>query len=165
LSRTASGYYLIWKEVQTLRLAFGKSLDGQFSFVGDGYPKFDRFGTPGKWHENCQFLQIDGRRFLLTTSDGQKPYLYRMKGDGSRQTDWLDWVEGQVLNVPVQHFNTLENANAASLFDGRSQDGFFYLLYAGTTEQGSYLGRGWNRLGLARSRDLHGWEPAALRPR
>jgi hypothetical protein len=57
--------------------------------------------------------------------------------------------------------------NAAFLCDWREQDGHFYLLYAGKNEDGcrQFNGtasnhpwpRGWNKLALARSRDLKTW--------
>lgn len=60
--------------------------------------------------------------------------------------------------------------NAGFLCDWRERDGFFTLLYAGKNEQrrNAFNGtagqrawpRGWNRLGLARSRDLKHWMPA-----
>ena len=60
--------------------------------------------------------------------------------------------------------------NAAFLCDWRDHDGFFTLLYAGKNEErrNAFNGtagqrswpRGWNRLGLARSRDLEHWLPA-----
>ena len=53
-------------------------------------------------------------------------------------------------------------AIAATLCDFRSLDGYFYLLFAGNTEGKPYLGRGWNRLGLSRARDLVKWYPAGI---
>jgi hypothetical protein len=60
----------------------------------------------------------------------------------------------------VESFNTDNVANAAALYDWRANDGFFYLIYAGRTERATYLHRGWNRIGLARSKDLIHWQPA-----
>lgn len=74
----------------------------------------------------------------------------------------------RALDVPEQSWNSggalaHERENAAYLVDDRARDGFFYLVYAGTTELGSYLAQGHARLGLARSRDLVSWEAARER--
>ena len=51
--------------------------------------------------------------------------------------------------------------NAASLVEWHDHDGFFLLLFAQGADQPGQrncAGRGYNRLGLARSRDLMHWE-------
>ena len=115
-------------------------------------------------HENYQFLQIDGRWHVLTThfGAGHRPYLYALSGDADR---WTAWTGGVELVVAREGFNTEDLSNAAALYDWRAHDGHFYLLYAGNTEKRTYRGsggwgRGWNRLGLSRSKDLLHWHPA-----
>jgi len=53
-----------------------------------------------------------------------------------------------------------ERANAAFLLDHRERDGYFYLLYAGSSDLTSFEGRGHAKLGLARSIDLQTWDVA-----
>ena len=80
-----------------------------------------------------------------------------MKGSGKKPEDWLEWHPPTVLKVPQEGFNTYHRSNAAFLADWREYDGYFYLLYAGTTEGKTHAGRGNNKLGLARSQDLKTW--------
>lgn len=141
-------YYLVWKENQTPQVAYANSLSGRWR----------RLGTPaGGWFENAELIEIDGVWHLVATNRDNLPILRRMRRSGDRLTDWLRWSDPKVLNVPRQSFNTNHRANTAFLADWRSQDGYFYLLYAGRTESQTHLGRGDNRLGLARSPNLKEW--------
>lgn len=154
-------FFLIWKEIQTTKVAVGETMEGDFSVVG--YPEFLKLPSDRSAKlENYQFIKLDGRWYLLGTKmdEGHYPNLYRMTGSGDKESDWLNWTDGHELKVSRQHFNTRDGANAAMLADWRQHDDFFYLLYAGTTEADSYLGRGWNRLGIARSKELFHWEAA-----
>jgi hypothetical protein len=82
-------------------------------------------------------------------------------GDGTRR--WLGFSHFQDLQNPPKAFNTRSIGNAPFLADFRENDWYFSLFYAGSTEGQSHAGRGDNRLGLARSRDLHEWQvPPAL---
>lgn len=164
------GEYLIWKERKgmTPQIAFAPSLEGRFTLVGNGHPVLlTRSGKEdGLIHENYQFVAIEGTWYLLTTDYSQPPhgklaldpapYLYRL-APGSQ---WLKWTQGYKLKIPVEPFNTDNVANAAALYDWRKRDGYYYLLYAGRKDEDSYAGRGWNSLGLARSRDLVHWTVA-----
>jgi hypothetical protein len=162
IARTARGYYAAWKEGQhgmKPRMAFAKSLDGPFQFVNSGLPELlmKDGKDDGLIHENYEFLEIDGRVHLLATDyNPPSPRLYTLENPA----DWLRWDQGYELKIPVESFNTDNVANAAALYDWRGHDGFFYLIYAGRTERASYLRRGWNRIGLARSKDLIHWQPA-----
>lgn len=141
-------YYLIWKENQTPQVAYANSLSGRWR----------RLGRPsGGWFENAELISIDGAWHLVATNRDNLPVLMKMRQSGDRLTDWLHWTNPRVLNVPHQSFNSNHRANAAFLADWRSQDGYFYLLYAGRTESQTHLKRGDNRLGLARSIDLQAW--------
>ena len=53
---------------------------------------------------------------------------------------------------------TGEIANAAYLCDARPLDGHWYLFYAGSTELDRFGGRGYAKVGIARSTDLVRWE-------
>jgi hypothetical protein len=151
--------YLVWKEStpgQSPQMAVANQL---------GAGRWTRLGRPSDiWFENGQFLRIDGRWHLLVTGPGHLPHLAAMRGSGDSDTDWINWEQFRVLNIPRQQFNTMDRANAAFLADWRTHDGFYYLIYAGNTEKQTHAGRGDNTLGLARSRDLSTWEtpPAAI---
>lgn len=159
LAEADGGYYLIFKEGlkgMKPRMGFGKSLDGPFKFAGSGQPSLLMADGKenGLIHENYEFLRIDGKWHLLTT-DYTPPhaYLYTLE-DNSR---WLNWTQGYQLNIPQEHFNTDNLDNAGALYDWRAHDGYFYFIYAGREERATYLKRGWNRLALARSKDLVHW--------
>ncbi len=158
-------FYLMWKERQSPRIAVGESMDGDFQFIRHGYSRFRlRDGEQNRRYENYQFIKIDGRWRLLVTfkHDRHLPYLFDMRGDGSEQAHFLAWTNGRPMRPARESFNTLAQANASFVSDWRQLDGHFYLLYAGCTTESmdSPAGRGWNRLGLSRSRDLETWHPA-----
>jgi hypothetical protein len=139
----------MWKEDQTPQLAVARSFDAS---------TWERLGLPsGGWFENAQLLPIDNVWHLLATGEGQRPFVARLSADPNRPRDWLRWNAPTELKVPRESFNTHDVANAAFLADWRALDGYFYLLYAGNTEGESHAGRGDNRLGLARSKDLQQW--------
>lgn len=162
VAHTANGYYATWKEGQhgmKPRMASAPSLDSPFHFVGSGFPSLlmQDGKDDGLIHENYEFIEIDGRwRLLATDYNPPSPRLYTL----ANSSDWLKWTQGYELKIPIESFNTDNVANAAALYDWRSHDGFFYLIYAGRNERTTYLHRGWNRIGLARSKDLIHWQPA-----
>jgi hypothetical protein len=155
------------------RIATATDIDGPFEYVGEaGITRFEkRSGDVRRdGQENYQFHVIDGDHYLLTSAifDKHRPTLYRLDGDPEEVSRWGNWVDGYQLGIPEQAFNTGDRSNAAALYDWREYDGYFYLLYAGNQEgrymgntEGEFAGRGWNRLGLARSDDLTTWEPAS----
>lgn len=165
------GYYLMYKE-QTPgiharpRIAFSPALDRPFHYVGNGIPVLlMKDGKDnGDFHENYEFIAAQGQWYLLTTDylhnhrnplkyDVQAPYLYQLE-PGS---NWLQWTLGYTLDVPGENFNRESIANAAALYDWRKYDGYYYLIYAGRNDGVTYARRGWNRLALARSKDLVHW--------
>ncbi len=162
-------YYLVWKDDKhQARLASAPAMDAPFNFVGDGYPQF-LMAAGGKdnglIHENYQFMNIDGQWHVLSTD--YRPhalYLYKLTGTGTTDEDWLKWEQGNKLEIASQAFNTAMNSNAACMADWRQHDGWFYLFYAGTTENESFKKRGNNKLGLARSKDLVNWQSAREKP-
>lgn len=142
--------FLGWKEDQTPQLAIAQSLDAAM---------WRRLGSPGGgWFENAEFLSIDNVWYLLATGEGHRPFLARLSGNPERPDHWLQWGARMELDIPRESFNTRDLANAAFLADWRALDGYFYLVYAGNTEGDSHAGRGDNRLGLARSKDLQRWK-------
>lgn len=129
---------------QKSRIATSDSLSGPWTYLGRPIRE---------WMENGELLVIGSELHLMMTGEGHFPYLSKLLSD-----DFLHWSTPEVLTVPAEAFNTLDRANSGHLKDWRGHDGYFYLLYAGTTEGNSYLGRGDNKLGLARSKDLVNWE-------
>ena len=141
--------FLSWKERQTPQIAWASNLEGPWH----------RLGRPGKgWFENQQFLTLDDTPHMLITRKDFQPYLMELEGNLEEETAWLRWSAARRLEVPQQAFNTHDRTNAAYLADWRHHDGYAYLLYAGSTEGHTHAGRGDNRLGLARSRDLQVWD-------
>jgi hypothetical protein len=164
LAHTEHGVFAMFKrgareqlvQTPTLVVSPNGSLDGPWSLVGD----VDSIGLA----EDFQLLTIDDKWHLLATSiPFHDPTLFRMEGDPSQQESWLEWTKVGVLEVPAETWNdgpygsrgfTHDIANSAYLCDARAVDGHFYLFYAGATELESNDGRGHQKIGVARSRDL-----------
>jgi hypothetical protein len=164
-------YFLYYKEsrphgnlnrLDLTRAAYASGLDGPWQFVYAGYNQFTYHnGSQSiKIHENYRLLEIDGTWYMQNTGyRPHEPYLFEIGGNSGDIAWWTVWSNGILLEIPVEEgFNTAHRANAAHLQDWRKYDGYFYLLYAGNTENESFWGRGNNRLGLARSKDLIIWE-------
>lgn len=135
------------------------SLDGPWRLVGvaDTGPL-----------ENYQFLLIDGTWHMLgTTVPVHHELLYRLAGPPEQPESWLHWTLVRELTVPSEGWNHPpgEVANAGYLCDARPLDGHWYLFYAGSTELDRFGGRGYAKMGVARSTDLVHWEvpPGTLR--
>jgi hypothetical protein len=175
LAQADGGYYLVYKE-QTPgihsrpRMAFSRSLDGPFHYIGDGIVALlMKDGKDnGFFHENYEFLHSNGQWYLLATDylhnqqdhdkyDMQAPYLYSLE-PGSQ---WLKWTWGYIFDLPQEKFNMESIANAAAVYDWRKYDGYYYLIYAGRNEGQTYAKRGWNQIALARSKDLIHWSVPA----
>lgn len=157
------GTFLFFKREQVANVAFSasRSVEGPWTLLGPLEPKAV---------ENVQVLRIDGVWHMLATSVPliHRPMLHRLSGDPATTDAWRTWTPVRELEIPEQPWNTgdpltYERANASYLVDSRASDGFFHLVYAGSTEILSYEGRGHAKLGLARSRDLITWEPARAR--
>ena len=155
---------LIWKgDGFRTRIASAGKPDEKFKFIGAGYPSFKM--PDGKEsslaHENFQFLKIDGKWMMLTTDyKPQEPFVYELAGNGESPADWLKWINGRKVEIPLLGFNTKDRANGSAALDMRSEDGNFYLFFAGNTEYDTFLGRGWNCMGIAKSPDFMRWETA-----
>jgi hypothetical protein len=85
--------------------------------------------------------------------------------DSSDAQSWLHWKKVRAFKIPEEAWNegrtpgfTHETANSAYLCDARKLDGYWYLVYAGSTELESFDGRGHAKIGIARSKDLKEWE-------
>lgn len=167
---TGEGCYAAWRQGLEdyprdirIRLAAAQSISGPWHYVSSGYASLKM--ADGKdnerIHENYQFIQIDKALQMLSDDyrDNQEgEFLYTLLDPANP----LAWGKGFELKVPAESFNSKIRIQAASLYDWRAQDGHYYLIYAGCDEQTSYLGRGWNRLALARSKDLIHWFPAGV---
>jgi hypothetical protein len=168
VTRLGRGYLAVWrqgledfpKQIRVRVAAAGK-LDGPWHFVGSGNAtlRMANGRDNGLIHENYEFVRIGSALGLLSDDyrdDVEGEYLYRLVNSAQP----LVWGMGQELAIPLEGFNRMVHCVAATLYDWRHQLGYYYLLYAGSNEQTSYLGRGWNRLALARSKDLVHWYPA-----
>lgn len=154
-----AGAFLFFKLEQTAQVAYAASgsIDGPWILLGALDP-------PAL--ENKQPLIIDGKWHLLGTTIPlvHRPRLYSLEGDPNDPQSWLKWKLERELQVPEEAWNTgtnpaeYERSNAAYLIDERAIDGYFYLLYAGSIEVETHAGRGYSRLGLARSKNLASWE-------
>lgn len=164
-------WYLFYKEsrpfghlprVDLTRVATAPDLDGPWEFVYSGYVQFSPADTAhaNLIYENYRLLEIDDVWHLIASGYWpHEPYLYEIGGDANDKGWWGVWKEGQMLEIPPKEgFNTAHKANAAHLQDWRKYDGYFYLLFAGNTENESFWTRGHNKLGLVRSKDLINWE-------
>lgn len=160
-------FYAIWKDrdykrgrkTDRARIATCSDLDGNFKYINDGYMTFyDKNGDqPNRTHENFEFIKIKGVWYLLSTD--YRPHLatlYKISGDGSgnNDEDWRVWKDGYEFDIEEESFNTQHRSNAAFLADWTEYDGYYYLIYAGNTENRSHARRGNNKLGLSRSKDL-----------
>jgi hypothetical protein len=142
--------YLVWKRGQEPVVSVGDSLNSN---------NWRNIGRPIEpWFENGQFFESDGKINLLVTTREHLPAIAGMSGSGLADSCWLNWENLRPLEIIGEEFNTNEKANAASIIDWRSYDGYFYLIYAGRTEGESHEHRGNNKLALARSKDLVQWE-------
>ncbi len=157
------GAFLFFKREQRANLAYSASgsIDGPWTHLGEL--------QPGNL-ENCQPILIDGQWHMLGTEIPllHRPVLHRLEGDERDPAAWLTWSLIGELEIEPQSWNDgpfldHETANAAFLVDRRAEDGYFHLLYAGSTEVTSFNARGHSSLGLSRSRDLKTWEPARAR--
>lgn len=160
LAFTDSGTFIVFKREQTAAVAHSPSgsLDGPWQLVGD----INQGNT-----ENAQLLRIDETWHMLATTIPliHEPRLYRLAGDPSDPVAWTSWTHVATFEIQAQAWNTgpfldHEVANAAYLVDAIADDGFYYLVYAGSTELSTFELRGHSSLGIARSRDLVTWEPA-----
>ena len=136
------------------------------AYVGDGIAALlMKDGKDnGFFHENYEFLHTNGQWYLLTTDylhnrevhdkyDVQAPYLYALEP----RSHWLKWTQGYTFDLPQEKSNEESIANAAAVYDWRKYDGYYYLIYAGRNDGQAYAKRGWNRIALARSKDLIHW--------
>lgn len=166
IANTGTRFYLIWKQGgrgrPRPRVAFAKSLTGPWSFVGSGYAVLTMPDAKenGLIHENFTFIRAEGKWRLLSSDypHGHHEFIYTQ----IHRNNWLDWGNGLAVHVAPQAFNSLVHADAAAIYNWRKYDGYYYLIYAGRNESKTYLHRGWNRLGLSRSKDLIHWVPAGF---
>jgi hypothetical protein len=164
-AHTRNGLFLLFKRglhtspVQHDEVAWSPSgsPDGPWSYVGEPDIPLS---------ENFQLLQIGGAWHVLVTEIPiHRPKLYRLAGDPNDPESWRHWTFVRQLDVPAEAWNggetpgiTHETANSAYLCDARRLDGYWYLLYAGSSELATFEGRGHAKIGVARSKDLERWE-------
>ena len=166
LAHTSQGLFLLFKrglhtsseQHDELVWSPSGSLDGPWEYLGE--PDLP-------WSENFQFLVIGGKwHVLVTTIPIHTPTLFRIVGDPSKPESWLHWKKVRTFKVPEEEWNTgkgaagitHEVANSAYLCDARRLDGYWYLVYSGSTELTTFDGRGHGTIGISRSKDLKRWE-------
>jgi hypothetical protein len=134
-----------------------------------GQPHISLYGSTV---ENYELLSVAGRWRLVATSDNlDQPWIYELDGNPADPSSWLHWSGGRELDVPAEPWDSgtgvssvdFEAANSAFLCDARSSTGYYYLLYAGSSELTQFDGWGHAAVGIARSTDLLHWQvpPAA----
>lgn len=164
LARDGGYYYLGYKSRQRFRVTRSRdqALDGHWL-------RSRAASAGGNWAENYQFIRIDGTWRMIATArdpkkplstgytDSHEPFIYTMDGDGTEFEHWTRWVDKRHLDIPYEDWNRVMHANSAFLCDWRGHDGYFYLFYAGASDNESFQGRGHGKIGVARSRDLAHW--------
>lgn len=206
LTRRFGTWFLVWKAGGDTFFGHSQNLDRGWELIGSGKGSLINnegidIAEQGQYHENFQFLEIDGTQHLLSTDyNPHHPWLYRIAGESHKIENWSKWTGGQRLYIASEDFNSVPNDhpavkrndfqrslhpcwdnerriqivdgldNAAWISDWREYDGYFYVLYGGKSEigrnrfngtaSGHAWPRGWNRLGLSRSRELKNWKPA-----
>lgn len=169
LAWTADGLILGFKaglagDQQTFEIAWSPdgSLDGPWKYVGKPDIRVN-----GDTIERDEFLSIDGTWRLMATSNVlDQPWLFELAGDPDRASGWLEWTDGYELAVPKAAWDSgsgisslnYEWANSAFLCNDRAGGGYYYLLYAGSTELTAFDGWGHAEIGIARSKDLIHWQ-------
>ena len=149
LIRHNGRFLLTWKRIQTSQMSISDSL-GSNKWLNMG-------GLNLGWFENGQFIEINGHLHLICTAKGNAQKIYKLKNTGDDIWNYTAWDLLTEITVPEEAFNTNDRMNAGFLFDNTSVDGYYYYIYAGRTENKSHLGRGDNKLGITRSRDLKIW--------
>lgn len=124
------------------------------SVYGDTVENYELVDAAGAWH------------LVATTNTLDQPWIFRLDGSPSRPSSWLHWSGGRELSVPTGTWDhgpgiasvTYEPDNSAYLCNAISTDGYYYLLYAGSTELSQFDGWGHAAIGIARSTDLVHWQ-------
>lgn len=159
------------KDRQVARVAQSVSPDSAFHWIKDGFPSFSMPDGKdnGFLHENFQFFTFR-RKLHVLTSDYWPffPWIYQIDEKGKEPINWMNWKNGFKLELPQETFNSETRGNGACLIkDAKGnvlmKDGYTYILYAGTVPMDAgvnvskFAGRGHNKLGIARSKDLVNW--------
>ena len=155
---------------QALEIAWSPSgsLDGPWTAVGR--PNISVYDDTV---ENYEFLTVGGHWDLVATSNQlDQPWLFELTGDPTTATGWLEWSAGTQLTVPGAPWDTgtgissvgFEHANSAFLCDAHSFDGYYYLVYAGSSELSRFGGWGHAEIGVVRSTDLVHWQLPGAAP-
>jgi hypothetical protein len=119
--------------------------------------------------ENYEFVVADGHwRLVATSNQLDQPWIFTLVGNPTRPASWLHWTAARQLQIPGQGWNSgpglssvsFEHANSAYLCDATAADGYYYLVYAGSSELTQFGGWGHAMIGVARSTDLLHWQPA-----
>jgi hypothetical protein len=138
------------------------SIDGPWRYVGK--PDIVVYGDTV---ERYEFLNVEGSWDLMATSNTlDQPWLFKLTGDPDSPSGWLHWSSGYELAIPKAKWDSgpgvssvgYEWANASFLCNASGTDGYYYLLYAGSSELSQFGGWGHAEIGIARSRNLVDWQ-------
>ena len=162
-------WYLFWKDdyldgdkvkFKKMRVAYAAHPDSAFQYIGDGFPGLFQNGIENEptteIPENFQIMEIDNRFYLYIDFEGNDQVLFKMAVDSG--LNWLQWIDGIPIKIEKESFNTYKTNYAGAISDWRSFDSCFYYIFAGSTTKKGHAGRGDNKIGIARSRDLKTWE-------
>ncbi len=112
-------WYLVWKAKGDTLFAYSKDLDTGWELAGSGKGSLINsegvdIADRGNYHENFQFLDIDGTQHLLSTDyNPHHPWLYRISGNPHDTDNWARWTEGRRLYVPSEEFNSIPKDHPA----------------------------------------------------
>jgi len=117
--------------------------------------------------ENYEFVTAGGEwRLIATSNQLDQPWIFDLADNPAKPDGWLHWTGGRELSIPAQGWDSgpgissvgFEHANSAYLCDARATDGYYYLVYAGSSELTQFGGWGHAMIGIARSTDLLHWQ-------
>lgn len=129
-----------------------------------GRPDISLYGSTV---ENYELVSAAGRWRLIATSNNlDQPWIFDLDGNPADPSSWLRWSDARELAVPSEPWDSgpgissvdYEAANSAFLCDARAATGYYYLLYAGSSELQQFDGWGHAAIGIARSTDLEHWQ-------
>lgn len=169
LAFTGHGLVLAYKASvgtgpQHFVIAWSPSGSPQGPWRAVGRPDISLYGST---IENYELVSAGGRWHLVATSNNlDQPWIFQLDGNPADPSSWLHWSGGRELAVPTQPWDSgpgissvsYEAANSVFLCNARAATGYYYLVYAGSSELTDFDGWGHAAVGIARSTDLVHWQ-------
>ncbi len=112
-------WYLVWKARGDTMFASSQNLDTGWKSIGSGKGSLINsegidIAEQGQYHENFQFLTIDGTQHLLSTDyNPHHPRLYRIADSADETVNWAKWKDGRRLFIPSEEFNSIPGEHPA----------------------------------------------------